>query len=328
MKNKLKIAVLMGGVSNERAVSLKTGKAITEALNQIGHEAVPVDVQERNLDVLDDIAPDVVFVALHGEWGEDGQVQQMLEDKGIPYTGSGPEASRMGMDKVATKRAFIRHSVPTADYFVVKRQHDAARVAQQAAVFGYPLVCKPACGGSSIGVSIVRAPKELPAALDAAFAAPTEKEALLERYVRGREFTIGVLDGKALPVVEVVPHREFFDYEAKYSAPDTEYIIPVTLLGSTCRKMQEAAVRAYHALGCRHFARVDAICGADANLYILEVNTIPGFTPRSLLPMAARHAGIDFPDLCDRIVRMAMATEKAEAKIRDIASREQRRHTA
>jgi len=317
MNHRCKVAVLMGGVSNERDVSFKSGKAVAEALREAGHEVAPVDVHERTLDMLDAIRPDVAFVALHGAWGEDGQVQAMLQQKAIPYTGSGPEASLCGIDKVQTKRAFIRSSVPTADYFVVERGEEPQRAADEADVLSFPLVCKPACGGSSLGVTIVRSADQLAAALQAALAEQDEMHALVERYVLGREFTVGVLDGEALPVVEICPKREFFDYEAKYTDEDTEYIIPVSLLPSTYRKMQDAAVRAYEALGCRHFARVDVMSGFDGKLYVLETNTIPGFTPRSLLPMAARHAGIEFPALCDRLVQMALRTHEAEASVPD-----------
>jgi len=309
VKRRLRIAVLMGGVSNERDVSFKSGAAVSSALEQAGHSVFPVDISERSTHQLDRIVPDVAFVALHGVFGEDGQVQALLEQRGIPYTGSTPEASRLGMDKVATKRAFIRHSVPTADYLVVDEDTSAARLASRAGQLGYPLVCKPAGGGSSIGVSIVREEAQLATALRRAAhaeAGSSDRRVLLERYVHGREFTVGVLDGAPLPTVEIQPRREFFDYEAKYGDKETHYIVPVCLLESLYRRTQEAARQAYSALGCRHLARVDMIYGYDGKLYVLEVNTIPGFTPRSLLPMAASHAGIEFPELCERIVRMAL----------------------
>jgi len=325
MAQNYRIAVLMGGVSNEREVSFKSGKAVCQALRDAGHDVVPVDIVERRLDQLDDIRPDAVFNVLHGEFGEDGEVQRLLEEKGIPYTGSGPQASRAGMDKIATKRAFILHSVPTADYFTVEGDEGFGHVSAQAEAMGYPLVCKPACGGSSLGVTIVRKADDLRQSLDAALeSTPNDPRVLLERYVRGREFTVGVLDGVPLPVVEVCTKREFFDYEAKYHDEATQYIIPVALLESTYRKVQEAAARAYHALGCRHMSRVDLMCGFDGGLYVLEVNTIPGFTPRSLLPMAAKHAGIEFKDLCDRLVRMAVS--EAAGAARDDAER--KRHIA
>ncbi len=299
----LKVAVLMGGVSAEREVSLKSGEAVLTALRRAGHEPVPYDVTDRALPGLAQIEPDVAFIALHGEFGEDGQVQQVLEAIGLPYTGSGPEASRLGMDKLATKRAFIRHAIPTPDYLALGPS-DGTAAAEAAARLGYPLVCKPARSGSSLGVTIVRGPARLAAALaDARAHGPT---VLLERYVPGREFTVGVLAGEALPMVELVVQGEFFDYEAKYADQATRYITPVALLPTLYRKACEAAVRACRAIGCRQMARVDLIYGYDGGLYLLEVNTIPGLTPRSLLPMAAAEAGISFPALCDRLAREAL----------------------
>ncbi len=315
MQRNYRIAVLMGGVSNEREVSFKSGAAVASAFRQAGHQVFPVDIKARSAQPLDRIAPDLVFIALHGEFGEDGQVQLLLQQMGIPYTGSGPEASRLGMDKVASKRAFIRHSVPTADYLVVGGQ-DRDGLLARARQLGYPLVCKPACGGSSLGVSIVRSEAELPSALERAARAgvvpaggrPAERDRrlLLERHVHGCELTVGVLDGRPLPIVEIRSKREFFNYEAKYSDEDTEYVVPVSLIESLYRKTQEAALCAYQALGCRHLARVDMVFGHDGELYVLEVNTIPGLTPRSLLPMAARYAGIEFGELCERVAAMAL----------------------
>jgi len=314
-KQHYRIAVLMGGISNEREVSFKSGAAVAAALRRAGHTVTAVEMSGRNLDALDRMRPDLAFVALHGEFGEDGQVQQMLERKGIPYTGSGPAASRLGMDKVASKRAFVRHGVPTADYLVLSAEAGRERAGVLARQLGYPLVCKPARGGSSLGVSIVRSPLKLQDAIERALSAEPaapEPRVLLERYVHGREFTVGLLDGVPLPTVEIRSKREFFDYEAKYSDEETQYELPVSLLESLYRRTQEVALGAYRALGCRHFARVDMMYGYDGRLYALEVNTIPGLTARSLLPMAARYVGIEFPELCDRIARMAM---------RDAASR-------
>ncbi len=299
-----RVAVLMGGLNREREVSLKSGKAVAAALRDAGHEVTDYDVTDPALPGLREARPDACFVALHGPFGEDGTVQELLEKMGLPYTGSGPAASRLGMNKMASKRLFIRHSVPTADYFAVDASHSVAWAERQAEQFGYPLVCKPAASGSSLGISIVKDPAGLPDAI--ALAREEGDVVLVERYARGREFTIGVLQGEGLPMIELVPSRQFFDYEAKYSDERTRYITPVSLLPTLYRKCSEAAVRAYGALGCRHMARVDMIYGYDANLYVLELNTIPGFTPRSLLPMAAAEAGVPFPALCDRLVRAAV----------------------
>ncbi len=313
---KLKVAVLMGGPSGEREVSLKSGTAVAAALQEAGHEVIRYSVTGRSFPALKEMRPDVCFIALHGAFGEDGGAQELLEDMGIPYTGSGPVASRLGMDKVASKRLFIRNSVPTADYLVIAPMHSLEEAAAQAEQFGYPLICKPATSGSSLGVSIIRGPDELAEGIQQA---RRESDTVLaERYVRGREFTVGVLEGEALPMIELVVGRQFFDYEAKYEDERTRYLTPVSLLPTIYRKACEAAERAYHVIGCRHMARVDMMYGYDGRLYVLEVNTIPGLTPRSLFPMAAAQAGIPFPGLCDRLVRAA---------VRDAAA-VQRRRTA
>jgi D-alanine-D-alanine ligase len=294
----------MGGPSGERKVSLKSGHAVADALRRRGHDVLDYDVKGCSLAGLAEWEPDVAFVALHGTFGEDGTVQQMLDDMGIPYTGSRPEASRAGMDKVAAKRLFVRNSIPTADYLVIHAETPEAVAAAQAEALGYPIVCKPAASGSSLGVSIVRRPSELTAAVEEA--RRHDACVLVERYVRGREFTVGVLEGEPLPVVEMVVRRAFFDYSAKYEDEGTHYVTAVALLPTLYRKACRAAVRAYQALGCRHMARVDMIYGYDGSLHVLELNTIPGFTPRSLLPMAAARAGIDFPALCETLVRAAL----------------------
>lgn len=303
-REELRVAVLMGGVSNEREISLKSGREVVEALAGYGHEVHPVDVTERDVDALDDLAPDVAFIALHGEFGEDGHVQGQLEEKGIPYTGSGPAASRAGMNKLAAKRAFIRHSVPTPDYLVVASPAQADIAAQQAERLGRPVVCKPIEGGSSIGVSVCHSEDEIGQGICRAFECGNGA-VLVERYVAGREMTVSVLDGAALPVVEIRTRRSFFNYEAKYLDDDTLYDLEVPIARKERARIRETGVLAYHALGCRHMGRTDLICGEDGRLYVLEVNTIPGCTSRSLLPMAAAAAGINFPQLCDRLVCMA-----------------------
>jgi len=311
---KLNIPVLMGGISNERKVSLKSGKAVAHALREAGHNVTPVDVAERRVPDMSDLCPDVAFVALHGEFGEDGQIQNMLNAKGIPYTGSGPDASRRAMDKIASKRTFVLNSIPTADYFTLENDEGMVDARNRARQLGFPLVCKPADGGSSLGVTIVQSEEELDGAVECAF--ESGDRLLMEQYVRGREFTVGVLDGEPLPMVEIVPRQEFFDYYAKYEDEETTYITPVALIESVYRKALKLGKRVYEALGCRHFARVDLLYGYDGNLYVLEVNTIPGFTPRSLLPMAAAEAGINFAELCDTIVRLAVREQAGWRTVR------------
>ncbi|MDP6439922.1 MAG: D-alanine--D-alanine ligase [Candidatus Brocadiia bacterium] len=329
-EQRLKIAVLMGGVSNEREVSLKSGREVAGALAMLGHEVIPLDLKERSILALESLRPDAAFLALHGEWGEDGGVQELLEEAGIPYTGSGPEASRLAFNKLASKRAFVRHSVGTPDYFVLEDPMQADQAARGARLLRWPVVCKPSRGGSSIGVSICRGPDETKEGVAGAFreSKGPDKQfepVLIERCVLGRELTVGVLDGKALPVVEVRSRRAFFDYRAKYEDKGTIYSLDVPIPRSVYARVQELALQAYEALGCRHMGRTDMILAArDGKLYALEVNTIPGFTPRSLLPMAAAAAGIAFPQLCERLVRLALH-EAAQSPHAQTAARDRRR---
>ncbi|MFO8006411.1 MAG: D-alanine--D-alanine ligase [Candidatus Brocadiia bacterium] len=314
MEKKLRTAVLMGGVGGERTVSLKSGRAVAAGLRKAGHHVLPYEVESRSLPGLKDLRPDAAFIALHGPFGEDGGVQQLLEQMGIPYTGSGPRASRWGMNKLVSKRLFIRNSVPVADYFTVTHGESAAQAAAKLEQFGCPVVCKPVSAGSSLGITIVKSPEQLPDALEAA--REHSDTTLIERHVRGRELTVGVLEGHALPMVEVISRQGFFDYEAKYDDEHTRYHTPVALLPTVYRRATEAALRAYRALGCRHLARVDMIYGHRGQLAVLEVNTIPGFTPRSLLPMAAAEEGVRFEALCDRLVRAAVRDAAAAARRR------------
>ena len=315
MEREMRIAVLMGGISNEREVSLKSGKAVAEALCKAGHEVIPFDVRDRQLTGLDKVGAHLAFIALHGAFGEDGGVQQLLERMGIAYTGSGPETSSLAMDKIASKRAFVRHAIPTADYFVVEQGASAEQLARQAEQLGFPVVCKPSNSGSSLGVAIVRDPRELARAASVAWR--NGSSVFVERYVGGREFTVGVLDGLPLPLVEVVAERPFFDYQAKYEDERTSYITPVALIESVYRRALDLGARAFRCLGCRHLGRADLRYGYDGNLYVLEVNSIPGLTARSLLPMAAAQEGIDFVELCDRVARMAMRdSERASEAMR------------
>lgn len=310
MKNELRIAVLMGGVSDERDVSLKSGRAVVNALRLAGHNVIAVDLMDRDLDMLKSIEPDVVFIALHGLFGEDGGVQQILEGMGLPYTGSGPTASYVGMDKVESKRLFVRNAIPTPDYFVVEAEDDLTEVIEKAREMGFPVVCKPSRNGSSCGISIAKDAPEFVGGVCRAL--DLDEQALVERFIRGRELTVGVLDGIALAPIEIRTEREFFDFEAKYHDESTQYITNVSLLPAVYHRMVEVSERAFHALGCRQMARVDLMYGYDGEMYVLEVNTIPGMTERSLLPKAARMMGIDFVSLCDHLVQAAYAGETAD----------------
>ena len=304
-----KIAVLMGGVSAERDVSLKSGKGIAEALRQKGHEVYETDLVEESIAPVLATKADVAFIALHGRFGEDGAVQALLEDAGLPYTGSDPQASRAGMDKMASKCFFITHDVPTPPFRLVTTTQRWDQIDAAIRETGLPLVVKPLRQGSSLGVSIAHDQEEVAIGLAKAF--KYGHQALLERFIPGREFTVGILDSTPLPLIELKHAHEFFSYEAKYSDTATRRIARPDLPQDVCEKLQEIALAAHRALGCRHLSRVDMMLENDGCPYVLELNTIPGFTEKSLFPLAAREAGISFTDLCDRIVEMALAPVSA-----------------
>jgi len=297
---KKKIAVLMGGLSAERDVSLRTGKAVLGALQEAGYRAVGLDA-ERNLAVrLSEEGIEVAFIALHGRYGEDGTVQGLLEMLQIPYTGSGVLASSVAMDKVTTKKILLYHELPTPGFEVFRRGED--RQALLARCRHFPLVVKPAREGSTIGVSIVRDPGELQQGLDAAL--KCDELVLVEDYIQGMEVTVGVLGGEPLPIIQVCPKGGFYDYHAKYTGGQTEYILPAPLEGALYERIRQVAVAAYRALGCAGAVRVDFMV-REREFYCLEVNTIPGMTETSLLPKAALHAGISFGELAQRILEGA-----------------------
>jgi D-alanine-D-alanine ligase len=296
----------MGGPSSEREISLKSGAAVLAALKERGVEAVPVDI------TTDDAAAvrvfvraqgiDCAFIALHGHFGEDGQLQAILEQMDIPYTGSGVMASRLAMDKISSRAVFAVHKLSVPQYSVVEKTSFHPHWVRTQS-WSLPLVIKPATQGSSIGLSIVDQAKDIEPAVMAAFA--FDERVIIEEYVRGRELTVGVLDEKPLPVIEIIPKRRFFDYEAKYQAGMTEYVVPAVIDPAQARIVQKAGVLAHRLLGCRGYSRVDIILRDDNTPFVLEVNTIPGMTATSLLPKAARVAGIDFPQLCAHIIELA-----------------------
>jgi D-alanine-D-alanine ligase len=312
MEKSLRIAVLMGGVSREREISLKSGRAVAQALREAGHDVVEFDVRSRDLSGLERVGAELAFIALHGEFGEDGQVQCLLERMDLPYTGSGPSASFVGLDKIESKRRFVIAAVPSPDYFAVTAEDDLRSRLATADAMGYPLVCKPAREGSSCGITVAHDSREFVAGICSAL--DHGPRVLVEKHVKGRELTVGILDGVPLPPIEIVPHREFFTYESKYVDADTEYVLQTNLPPRVHRRAQEISRRAFCALGCRQFARVDLIYGDDGNLYVLEVNTIPGMTERSLLPKAARLIGMDFVRLCDHLAWGARRRMKATGR--------------
>ncbi len=303
-EHKTRVAVLMGGVSSEREVSLRSGRGVAKALAGAGFEVIEAIVDTPDLACLSQVEADVVFVALHGAFGEDGQVQALLEEAGIAYTGSDPTASRAAMDKVESKKRFAAAGLQTPEYVVVRGAIDDAAAGSFKVRSGEMMVVKPAAEGSSIGVSIVN-PDGLDAALEGALS--LGGTAIVERYVPGREITVGVVGRQALPVIELRPHGAFFDYTAKYTKGQTDYVVDPDLGEGVSLRAREAAMAAFDCLGCRDLSRVDMIFGRDGLLYVLEVNTIPGFTETSLVPMAAAAMGRDFATLCGDIVRMALA---------------------
>ena len=305
-----RVAVVMGGISEERDVSLRSGKAVAEALRSNGHDVVAVDLHEADIGPVLAAKPEAVFIMLHGRFGEDGSIQAMLEEAGIAYTGSDSLASRAGMNKMASKCFLLTHDVPTPPFQLVSTRERWDEIEEAMHKVGLPLVIKPLRQGSSIGVSIARDQEEVAVGLAKAF--KYGHQAILERYIDGREFTVGVLGDKALPVIEIRTPRGFFNLEAKYSDKATEYICRPELAPKVYEKLQALACAAHDAIGCRHLSRVDMMIENDGSPYVLEVNTIPGFTERSLYPMAAREAGLTFGELCEHILEMTLAPSAAE----------------
>ena len=304
----LTIAVLAGGTSAEREVSLNTGAQVVAALQECGHRVTQVDTADLGfIERLRTGGFDAVFICLHGRFGEDGTVQGLLELLGMPYVGSGVLASALAMDKVMSKHIFVAEGLLTPAFRVLRA---GARLAvdEIVAALGEKLVVKPANEGSSVGMSIVHNPAELPAAVSLAFEHDTT--VVIEAFVAGSEVTVGVVgneDPIALPTLEVVPEHEFYDYDSKYVPGMSRHIIPARVSDAARVECQRVALAAHQALGCRGMSRADTIVTADDQVYLLEVNTIPGMTSTSLLPDAARAAGIDFPQLCDRLVALALA---------------------
>lgn len=300
-----RVGVLMGGLSAEREVSLRTGEGVATALEARGHEVVRIDFggaenAARGLDELLRAAKvDVAFIALHGRGGEDGCVQGMLELMRIPYTGSSVLASALAMDKLKAKELFRLHNVPTPPYYVATRA-SLASLEEIHASFGFPVIVKPRGEGSSVGVSKANDLSELASALEAALS--HDAFALVERFVKATEVHVGILDGKVLGAIEVVPKSGLYDYEAKYTPGATEYITPPRIAATRATGVMNLAERAAKALGCSGACRVDVLVTEGENEYVLEVNTLPGMTPTSLLPKIAAAAGIEYGALCEAIL--------------------------
>jgi len=295
-----KVAVMFGGTSAEREVSLKSGAAVLAALQGRGVDAHAFDPAARPLEDLKKEGFQRVFIALHGRGGEDGTLQGALTLMGMPYTGSGVLASALAMDKWRSKLLWQAAELPIPDYAVLNENSDFAAVAQR---LGLPLFVKPAREGSSIGVIKVKQAADLPAAYREA--ARHDELVLAEQAMSGGEFTVAVLGDVALPSIRIVPATEFYDYEAKYFRDDTQYLCPSGLSDEAEAEMRDLALRGFQSLGCRGWARVDFLLDAAGRPYLLEANTAPGMTDHSLVPMAARASGLEFPDLCLRILELA-----------------------
>lgn len=300
-----KVGVLMGGRSAERDVSIMSGTGVLNALKSRGIDAHAFDPAERSLAELAAEKFDRVFIALHGRYGEDGSLQGALEQLGIPYTGSGVMASSVGMDKITTKIIWLSKNIPTPRYATVTRGDDLDAVVAE---LGLPLIVKPPLEGSTIGITKVEQAEEFEAAV--ALAAGFDEVILAEEFVTGREFTVAVLgsgkDARALPIVEIVAPAGNYDYQNKYFTDDTQYHCPADLPAELTEEIQKHAVNAYRALGCEGWGRVDVLVRErDMRPFLLEVNTSPGMTGHSLVPMAARAVGIDYEELCVEILRTA-----------------------
>lgn len=309
-----RVAVFLGGLSSERAVSLDTGTAVLKALRDRGVDAHGWDPAERPMADFTRAGFDRVWIALHGPGGEDGALQGLLQWLDVPYTGSGVMASAVAMDKVRSKHLFRAAGIPTPDYAVIHSRDDASVAAEN---LGFPLIVKPSGQGSSVGMSKIFERGELNGAVDTALR--YGDTALLETCIAGDEFSVAVLQGEALPSIRIVTPRVFYDYRAKYESDRTEYICPGTATADQEAAYGELAVAAFRELGCTGWGRVDFMTGEDGQPLVLEVNTVPGMTSHSLVPMAARQVGVDFEELCWRILETSFvsveSTPEAEVAV-------------
>ncbi len=301
-----RVAVMLGGLSSEREVSLDTGAAVLQALQAQDVDAHAWDPAEKTMAQFADAHFDRVWVALHGPGGEDGALQGALQWLEIPYTGSGVIASALAMDKVRSKHLFRACGIPTPDYAVIRSHADASLAVEQ---LGFPLIIKPSGQGSSVGMSKIFERADLNDAVSLAL--HYDETALLETCITGAEFTVAVLQGRALPSIRIVTPRVFYDYRAKYESDRTEYICPGTADDAEERRYAELAMEAFSELGCSGWGRVDFMADDDGQPLVLEVNTVPGMTSHSLVPMAAKEDGIDFDELCWRILETSFRGKQA-----------------
>ena len=309
----MKIAVLSGGISTERQISFQTGQCVAGALREGGYETIVADISPEDLRILDDKSIDVFFICLHGEFGEDGQIQKLLEEKGLCYTHSDSVSSRLAIDKLQTKKRFAAVGVKTPASIEFTDQTNTKRIKE---VFGdstEKLVVKPITHGSSVGVQIV-SPND-----DVLSAASRCKEqfgdCMIEEFISGREITVGILNGRALPILEIRPKVGFYDYHAKYVDDNTEYLFDTVTDAHLIKRISSDAVKCFQCLGCRHVARVDSILADDGTAYALEINTVPGMTVHSCVPKAAGKIGISMTELCGQIVGQALVDHEKTKNI-------------
>jgi D-alanine-D-alanine ligase len=310
--NAMRIGILMGGRSLERDISLRSGRRVSHALRELGHEVIEYDVDETLVPSLKGAGLDLVYISLHGKFGEDGTVQELLEIMDIPYTGPGVYSSTVGFNKALSKEIFRRHGVSTPPFFVLSEAafremgslHALPLIASK---LGFPLVVKPVAQGSALGVRVVREEEEMPEAVRSAL--HYDDRVLLERYVSGTEVAVSILGNdelEVLPVVEIVPRGGFFDFDSRYTMGATDYFCPARLDGEVAGRVVDAALRAHRALECQNVSRVDIIVDEEGAPQVLELNISPGMTESSLLPMAAEAAGLSFRDLVGRLVKLAL----------------------
>lgn len=312
---KPKVAVLMGGRSLERDISLKSGQRVCEALAEKGYPFTPLDVDEQLVDKLLALEPDVAYIALHGKFGEDGTVQGLLELLNIPYTGPNVYSCQVSFDKVLAKEILVQHLIPTPAWFslssaLFKEMGAASALSLIVEKLGLPLVVKPAGQGSALGIKVVHQAEELPKALISALS--YDEKIIVEQFISGTELAVSIVGNqppKVLPIVEIVSKKEFFDFEARYTMGTTDYFVPARLSKKLNQRVAQTALQVYQVLSCRDVARVDVIL-KDEIPYVLELNTSPGMTETSLLPLAAKEAQISFADLVEQLIQMALSRKQ------------------
>jgi D-alanine-D-alanine ligase len=303
VSSKLKVAVLTGGIGSEREISIQSGECVSEALKEAGFNVVTADVRPDSLDILEDSSVDVFFPALHGVFGEDGQLQQILHNKSLVYTGSGPTASKLAFDKMASKKLFAKAGVATPAAIEFNAETDIEQLESRLQYLADEYVVKPIRQGSSVGVRIIDEKQEAIGAAQETL----EKfgDCMIEKFIPGKEITVSILEDEALPIVEIISQTGFYDYQAKYNDEQTEYLFDTVRDPAVTAQIEQAAMDCFYVLGCRHFARVDFMLSDEEIAYALELNTIPGFTTHSLLPKAAAKAGFTMSELCSKIVMAA-----------------------